>query len=1165
MKLRYIVFTLGVFCSFLMSSSVEKFSITKKEDNRVSIAFSNEEIIISSKDGFDYITENKNSTIDEGFPSLPSYSFSYGVDPSKEYSIELNILSSHVINDIDIYPYQSPKMEKKNSLVINDSFYNSSLNYPSSNIFHSRSVIRGNEILTINVIPSSYMPSTNQLTVFDEIEIIIEETGDRIDHSSLQKKSRIFQKIYNGMILDTFDNREIDFQDPSILYICDNDVGSNNTAFNNLLEWRRRQGYEVNVASLSQTGSSASSIKNYILNAYNNWENPPEFICLVGDANGSYSVPTYEVGEGGGWYGAQAESDLPYVLIEGDDSLPDITIGRISIRSSSELTTVASKIVGYEKLYGGTDWIDNVALVGDPSDSGISTTITNEYIALIMENYGVDNINEQYSGNYESFMRNQLNNGVSYLNYRGFYGFSGFDSNTVDQLSNGYKLPFLTTLTCDTGSFEEEQNSICETLVKAGSASNPKGAVAVVATAQPYTHTAFNNIVAMGMYSGIFLYGAETAGEALAYGQLAIHQTYPQNPNNNVDYFSAWNNLMGDPATLLWTDTPKNLVVDYINNISASDDLFNVYIIDDEGNPIEGANVNLTNGSDLYVNAQSDIHGYAYVSLEGFSGSTFITVSCQDCVPYEEDFIVNSTLMPEVVNSSVSVLDSDGFLSPGEIVDVNFDIDNNTSSDFSNILVTISSSNQNVVSEDVIIPSMNAFQTVNVTLGLSLPIDILPDTEPLFYVKISSAGDNSYQLLNLDIASGSTALNSLNISGAGETSSVQVRLNNIGDLDLTNISGDIIYTGSQLTFSTSELNWASADQNSNSISNYIDISVSDYVIDGKIFNVPVFITSENSSYEQIVSLQITAGNVTTFDPLGPDSYGYYIYDNTDVEYDLAPIYDWVEISETGTYLSQIYDGGNNQDKSTTISLPFTFTFYGLDYEEITICSNGWVSFGRTTLESFRNYPIPGTGGPSPMVAGFWDDLEDGQTYYQYDAENDRFIIQWDDQELYFDNSYSNTFQIILYNTGADVITGDDEILIQYKDFNNESEGYYPVGNYSGAVVHGQYASVGIEDHTGLDGLEYTFNDGYPTAAARLGDNSALFITTRDNSSYLIGDINQDSDINILDVVLAVNIVLNVDEALTNITAYQEYVSDINQDSTINILDIVLLIELILGS
>ena len=75
------------------------------------------------------------------------------------------------------------------------------------------------------------------------------------------------------MVLDTFDSREIDFQDPSILYICDNDVGTNNTAFNNLLEWRRRQGYEVNVASLSQIGTSTNSISNYIENAYYNWEN----------------------------------------------------------------------------------------------------------------------------------------------------------------------------------------------------------------------------------------------------------------------------------------------------------------------------------------------------------------------------------------------------------------------------------------------------------------------------------------------------------------------------------------------------------------------------------------------------------------------------------------------------------------------------------------------------------------------------------------------------------------------------------------------------------------------------------------------------------------------------------------------------------------------------
>ena len=41
-------------------------------------------------------------------------------------------------------------------------------------------------------------------------------------------------------------------------------------------------------------------------------------------------------------------------------------------------------------------------------------------------------------------------------------------------------------------------------------------------------------------------------------------------------------------------------------------------------------------------------------------------------------------------------------------------------------------------------------------------------------------------------------------------------------------------------------------------------------------------------------------------------------------------------------------------------------------------------------------------------------------------------------ELYYDNSYHNTFQIILYNTDSEVMSGDDEILLQYKEFNNES-------------------------------------------------------------------------------------------------------------------------------
>ena len=58
-----------------------------------------------------------------------------------------------------------------------------------------------------------------------------------------------------------------------------------------------------------------------------------------------------------------------------------------------------------------------------------------------------------------------------------------------------------------------------------------------------------------------------------------------------------------------------------------------------------------------------------------------------------------------------------------------------------------------------------------------------------------------------------------------------------------------------------------------------------------------------------------------------------------------------------------------------------------------------------------------------------------------------------------------------------------------------------------------------------------------------------------SDSFELGDINEDEDINILDVVLMINIILD-----GNYTS----IADINGDEVINVLDIVLLVNMILG-
>ena len=114
------------------------------------------------------------------------------------------------------------------------------------------------------------------------------------------------------------------------------------------------------------------------------------------------------------------------------------------------------------------------------------------------------------------------------------------------------------------------------------------------------------------------------------------------------------------------------------------------------------------------------------------------------------------------------------------------------------------------------------------------------------------------------------------------------------------------------------------------------------------------------------------------------------------------------------------------------------------------------------MYSFRNYPIPGAGGPSPMVAAFWDDLKTGGGGYVYEyMDDEKVILQWDDMRTY-DGSSRETFEIILYNKEllSPTITGDSEIKIQYQEFNNTSDGYYPNG---GTPTHGCYSTIGIEN------------------------------------------------------------------------------------------------------
>ena len=97
--------------------------------------------------------------------------------------------------------------------------------------------------------------------------------------------------------------------------------------------------------------NSANAVKSYIQDAYNNYDPAPEYVALIGDAGGSFNIPTY-LGSayhfGHDNYPGSFEGDHPYSQLNGNDLYPEVLVGRISIRTTDEFATIVNKILIYE-------------------------------------------------------------------------------------------------------------------------------------------------------------------------------------------------------------------------------------------------------------------------------------------------------------------------------------------------------------------------------------------------------------------------------------------------------------------------------------------------------------------------------------------------------------------------------------------------------------------------------------------------------------------------------------------------------------------------------------------------------------------------------------------------------------------------------------------------
>ncbi|MDH7487843.1 MAG: C25 family cysteine peptidase [Anaerolineae bacterium] len=329
----------------------------------------------------------------------------------------------------------------------------------------------------------------------------------------------------------------------------------------------RNQGLRVAIVDVADVYDEFSAgifdpaaIRDFLAYAYHQWSAPPPaYVLLVGDANLDFRdhygtgppnyVPTHIfdtplLGETPG--------DNWFVAVDGDDILPDMAIGRFPARSAAEVTRLVEKTLAHATAPPGP-WQGRALFVAD--DDSPEFADLNEALAALLPrgalSWRVD-ARHYPPGSPTADLIGRLNEGVLLLHYSGhgavdhwgsWAGGYIFSNSNVASLSNGERLPFVTSADCISGFFAlpGATQSLAETLL-----TRQGGGAVAVWSPTGLGYTAAHEVLFTALYRALFgaepisIGAATTAAKVAAYGEGEVW----------ADLVETYT-LFGDPALRL--------------------------------------------------------------------------------------------------------------------------------------------------------------------------------------------------------------------------------------------------------------------------------------------------------------------------------------------------------------------------------------------------------------------------------------------------------------------------------------------------------------------------------------------------------------------------------------------------------------------------------------
>ena len=520
-------------------------------------------------------------------------------------------------------------------------------------------IVRDVRGTTVRVSPFRYRGAANTLEYYRTVTVTLRETNRPATNPLTRTDIRPNREAI-GMYQSLFLNYEPSRQDLAqgekgdILVLTPSTYEG---AADLYIQWKKEMGYNVT----KQVVSSGANVTSTIQTAYNSNGNLM-YVQMFGDwADIKSNTVTVD-------YSA-APADPKMGCVAGNDNYPDIAIGRFSCSSNAQALVQVNKAINYEKTPNmDAGWRETFIGIGSSEGSGQGDDNEVDYVH-IQRIYSERLAGFTYlteNGNYgdnstASTLAGHVNAGASTIAYCGhgaetYFVTTNYSNTNVNASTNGDRLPFIVSVACVNGKFNQSGDCFAEAWLKK---ENGGAVVTLMSTInQPWTppqrgQDYFYDILVGGFnynqYSGQS--GINTNEQRTRWGSIVINAftlaLSESSTSSDIETFQTWTTF-GDASLQLRTKQP-DVIVSSMNTLMTGVPYTTTITVN--GQPVEDALVCISQ-NDTYYSAYTDANGQVTLQHDFSAGNVLLVVTAFNTTTIYETITCTAGNVPYLVLDS---------------------------------------------------------------------------------------------------------------------------------------------------------------------------------------------------------------------------------------------------------------------------------------------------------------------------------------------------------------------------------------------------------------------------------------------------------------------------------------------------------------------------------